>query len=486
MARRFLSIATVLIGFGVQQSSGENVTSILDYCDLDCENDGTCEYVSGEEETLKRLFQEGQLIQRCACPDGFTGTGCELEQTECIWSTMTCFNGVACEENSFGDMHCDCAMAAAISSRAVQMCRRTYTEYCSSEFKANAPISFCTNGGKCKGSLLAARIAPGNTTINANFEHAGCICPSEFYGPHCEFLHHSSSSSNPVQASPGTASNNSTGPTPAPTAYTTITMYPTTPEFDGDSAKTVEDIINSYDNSAENGSGSSDGRKMSSKSRLLLSIFLSILFAVGLVCFSLAILVYRHKKQKQKGCILSNPSSASNIQKSTTSTKGTRGIVLKPILHEGTADLTPFVFSDKVDKDLIADDDDDDDDGTLWTEPDGCLEDSSTSNTIKSGWVKQKVKRGKSSKQGSALKVDNCRNSKRCDGIDEYIVGDVEDDVAYVVGGNKDTDDGNSYLENYRQHAYMVGGDDEEDVCTVSSISAWGLAAASNTGHSLA
>lgn len=160
-------------------------------CELLCEHKGYCEFLSADQNTLKMLVQEGRMIQRCVCPVGYTGTGCELERTVCNVSTMLCPNGASCEKRGGGVYDCDCSVADVVSKKAAQMCRHTYTEYCSSEYDPIHPTSFCTNGGKCKSGLIAAKVAPGDTAKNKKFENAGCMCPIEYYGPHCEFLHHS-------------------------------------------------------------------------------------------------------------------------------------------------------------------------------------------------------------------------------------------------------------------------------------------------------
>jgi hypothetical protein len=68
------------------------------------------------------------------------------------------------------------------------MCRNPYTEYCSGEYDPEGILTFCTNGGKCKSDFIAAKVAPGNLSVNQDYQHLGCVCNKAFYGPHCEFL----------------------------------------------------------------------------------------------------------------------------------------------------------------------------------------------------------------------------------------------------------------------------------------------------------
>jgi hypothetical protein len=97
------------------------------------------------------------------------------------------------------------------------MCRRPYTEYCAKDLynakqeKQQPPTTFCTNGGKCRGSILAAQLAPRNTTVNELYQNLGCICPPEFYGPHCEILRYTRSSSfSSIPGGNNTNNNNAT------------------------------------------------------------------------------------------------------------------------------------------------------------------------------------------------------------------------------------------------------------------------------------
>jgi hypothetical protein len=139
-------------------------------CRLNCANGGHCEYTGTDEAQLAHDIQSGRLVQTCVCQSGFVGMGCEIPDP--------------CGEQ---DTQCDYCTAVAdeMSKFAGMMCRKPFTEYCNA---ATATSDFCTNGGKCMASFVAAHLAPGNTTANSQFASLGCICNPAFYGPHCELL----------------------------------------------------------------------------------------------------------------------------------------------------------------------------------------------------------------------------------------------------------------------------------------------------------
>lgn len=150
---------------------------------------GYCEFVSQDTGKLSLLVQSGKLIERCICPTGFGGLGCEIHLRQCNLKDKSCYNGMPCMiSETDGEFVCDCAEADHVGKFAGMMCRNPYTEYCVSHFTPDQTTPFCTNGGKCKGSIMAAQVAPGNTDANVLFKDEGCICPRDFYGPHCEFL----------------------------------------------------------------------------------------------------------------------------------------------------------------------------------------------------------------------------------------------------------------------------------------------------------
>ncbi len=208
----------------------------LSNCSLSCENDGMCQYKSGTIEELQNWMQSGQMIMKCQCTEGYTGMGCEQVRPVCNLQSLKCPNGAACDiyrDSIPTEYHCDCSVADRVSSTTARFCRNTYTEYCSSGITVEPPISFCTNGGKCKGDVISAQLAPFNTSVNEEYEHAGCICPSDYFGPHCEFMRIS------TVESPSDTDNNDTS-TQAPTMEESGTMEPTATDDDETS---LEDII---------------------------------------------------------------------------------------------------------------------------------------------------------------------------------------------------------------------------------------------------
>lgn len=161
--------------------------SAKERCQLGCEH-GKCFFVSDEPAQLAILVQSGKMIEQCECEDGYGGVACDIEHHSCQ-SDGKCTNGVPCHYvQGTGEYSCDCAEADRVSKFAGMMCRNPYTEYCADKYDPNEETSFCTNGGKCKSSFIGAQVAPGNTTVNNEYRHLGCVCPKEFYGSHCEFL----------------------------------------------------------------------------------------------------------------------------------------------------------------------------------------------------------------------------------------------------------------------------------------------------------
>ena len=140
-------------------------------CDLVCTNGGYCTLREGEPEELAREAQSGQLIEVCVCQPGFTGVACESVVEQCSDEAHTCHNGLPCELDPFdGEWKCTCAKADSLSTFAGKMCRNPVTEYCSGRFRPDSDLSFCTNGGRCKADFIAARIAPGDTSVNRAYQ----------------------------------------------------------------------------------------------------------------------------------------------------------------------------------------------------------------------------------------------------------------------------------------------------------------------------
>ncbi len=178
-------------------------------CGLSCEH-GTCTFVSDNQEELSALVQSGKMIEQCACDEGYGGAACDVPVEPCQ-SDGKCKNGRPCQrQRDTGEMVCDCSVAEEVSRFAGLMCRNPYTEYCADKYDPNESTSFCTNGGKCKSSFISAQVAPGNTTINNEYRHLGCVCPKEFYGPHCELLKYDREQASDTDADPDNESESET------------------------------------------------------------------------------------------------------------------------------------------------------------------------------------------------------------------------------------------------------------------------------------
>lgn len=150
-------------------------------CTLQCLNGGVCEISVGYEQTLA-MIQSGHMIQACLCAPGFTGIACEVALQKCS-SMDQCQDEMGnCSSSGYCSNHC--YAANQVSPFASAMCQRPVTEYCGTDHLRY----FCTNGGKCRADIMAARIAPGDTSKNILFESEGCLCPVDFDGPHCEVL----------------------------------------------------------------------------------------------------------------------------------------------------------------------------------------------------------------------------------------------------------------------------------------------------------
>ena len=270
----------------------------LSKCSLSCENGGICQYMSGTIVEIQNWMQSGQMIMKCQCTEGYTGMGCEQERPVCNLESLKCPNGVACDtyrDSIPTEYHCDCSVADRVSSTTARFCRNTYTEYCSSGITVEPPISFCTNGGKCKADVISAQIAPFNTSVNEEYEHAGCICPSEYYGPHCEFMRISGTELDPNTHNDDTL-------TPAPTMEESGTMEPTA--ADDDDETSLEDMIDKY-SSQTTSTNSDESSTSKEEQRQILRIVLSSVFvSVAIIGLAMAAISYRHRRLKRRRLIL--------------------------------------------------------------------------------------------------------------------------------------------------------------------------------------
>jgi hypothetical protein len=200
---------------------------------------------------------------------------------------MGCEVPSPCGEQEEQDTQCDyCTVVAdEMSKFAGMMCRKPFTEYCNA---ATATTDFCTNGGKCKASFVAAHLAPRNTTANSQFASLGCICNPAFYGPHCELLklpHH--------------ADQNLLDPekfTTASEASSTSSTSETTRDSESDNSNS-----SSNNTSSDNSSSNNISSDSTSNSLDLTSVFSVTVLAASVASFlivvaaTVAIRRYRHR-----------------------------------------------------------------------------------------------------------------------------------------------------------------------------------------------
>lgn len=152
-----LLVATTIGSIGASDSSS---------CSADCSPNGKC--VMGE----------------CLCYYGFAGADCSFPYEQCPDGIMTCFDGAKCERivdrssESYSEgrssYKCDCSRIPNASPFQIAQCENPQSEYCE-EGQSTSEYAFCTNGGKC-----VAIIRKGE-------DHAGCKCPPDFEGRHCQY-----------------------------------------------------------------------------------------------------------------------------------------------------------------------------------------------------------------------------------------------------------------------------------------------------------
>lgn len=131
-------------------------------CDLECHNNGVCRYLTKDAHELQRKIQSGLMVQQCVCPLGYRGMSCDVKVV---------YDPEHCRGKDAASPRCQCAAADSLSVFAGEQCRRPFTEFCASlSNSVGGHISYCTNGGKCKGDLIAAERSPGNTDNNYLFQ----------------------------------------------------------------------------------------------------------------------------------------------------------------------------------------------------------------------------------------------------------------------------------------------------------------------------
>jgi hypothetical protein len=159
-------IALFVLATATLASGQNNISS----CDLECANGGYCTLVDGTPEQLARKAQSGNLIEACVCRPGFTGVACDVEVEQCSLPERTCHNGSPCTMGKNREWGCDCSLADSLSAFAGYQCRKPSAEYCTGKFQPNSALSFCTNGGRCNGDFIGAQVAPGDTSVNRNYQ----------------------------------------------------------------------------------------------------------------------------------------------------------------------------------------------------------------------------------------------------------------------------------------------------------------------------
>ena len=326
----FITVGLLLTNSMTAQTVNTSITTDfinLSTCSLNCENNGVCQYLNGTMEELQNRMQSGYMIMKCQCTEGYTGLGCEQVRPTCNVPTLKCPNGVPCDTypgSNPTQYHCDCSVADRISSTTARFCRNTYTEYCSPGIINGAnEISFCTNGGKCKGDIISAQLAPFNTSVNANYEHAGCICPPEYDGPHCEWMRLVSTNTK----SPAISGNHSStlAPSMEESMTSSATMEPTTTIEDDETS--LEDIINVYNNQTKSAVNNERNTESDDGKQILRVVLSSIFVSLAIIGLVMTLLTYRHRRLQQRRFRLLQKSLVPKDDTSNNNNKNSRNTI---------------------------------------------------------------------------------------------------------------------------------------------------------------
>lgn len=151
------------------------VAGPLDNCPVDCGPNGHC-------------FDGG-----CECDPGFAGADCSFPYEICPDAVRQCFGtGSRCvkdSNNARGDngngfslglvseYSCSCDDDASDVSDPfeIRQCETPESQHCEEGRSTPSEYAFCTNGGTC-----LAMVRHGE-------RHAGCHCPTDFEGRHCQY-----------------------------------------------------------------------------------------------------------------------------------------------------------------------------------------------------------------------------------------------------------------------------------------------------------
>lgn len=140
-----------------------SLESVVGLCPAGCELNGVCE--------------DGV----CKCNPGFAGGDCAFPFQTCPDGIMMCFNGALCDlisirqqEEGKSRYQCDCSTVPEASPFQISECDEPDAEICQKDVPFSS-YAFCTNGGTCV------------KTVSTGEPHAGCVCPDEFEGRHCQY-----------------------------------------------------------------------------------------------------------------------------------------------------------------------------------------------------------------------------------------------------------------------------------------------------------
>jgi hypothetical protein len=128
--------------------------------------------------------------QTKACPPNLSGPDCTIPYEDCGDGHRQCFNNSRCVRNNQRDkltgeygFNCDCSFAEEVSKFAGHECEHSVTDLCPEDahiqHRGENGVQgrhFCTNGGLCGEYVYRAQV------------HAGCYCPRDYAGAHCQYL----------------------------------------------------------------------------------------------------------------------------------------------------------------------------------------------------------------------------------------------------------------------------------------------------------
>ena len=134
-----------------EMHSQESEADYNERCDLDCKNGGICYFgeapIKSEFDDLSG-FQATINNRHCRCPEGYTGTYCQMKVNICGSGEHFCLQeGSTCVKDN-DEYTCDCE--TALESYAGSYCQHIATEFCTPANKVGKVASFCSNNGVCR------------------------------------------------------------------------------------------------------------------------------------------------------------------------------------------------------------------------------------------------------------------------------------------------------------------------------------------------